>query len=76
MEAGTKGLWHLLRPGPPGDLTGRQGARGILQDQATVSPRQEDFWWPSAGGMKVPGPALPSHPSPGAAGLGWLSFLL
>ena len=38
MEAGTKGLWHLLRPDPPGDLTGRQGARGILQEQAAVSP--------------------------------------
>lgn len=38
VEAGTKGLWHLLQPGPPGNLTGRQGARGILQEQATVSP--------------------------------------
>ena len=39
-------------------------------------PPQEDFWCPWAEGMKVPQPALPSCPSPGAAGLGWLSFLL
>lgn len=54
---------------------GGRGPRAFFRSRPLYPP-QEDFWWPSAGGMKVPGPALPSCPSPGAAGLGWLSFLL
>lgn len=65
VEAGTKGLWHLFQPGPPGNLTGRQGASRAFFRAGHCIPPREDFWWPSAGGMKVPGPASRQCPSPG-----------